>query len=151
MIKILGIICFFYLNTFAAIDFKSELDSLKMIGNGTFDKKEKVDYVFVDFWASWCDPCKESFPFYEAKLKSAKKKIRFISVNLDDKIEKATAFLKEFPQSHPTVWDKERKFMNLLNFDAIPYLLILDKDWKQVEAINGFNNKTKKKIEKYLE
>ncbi len=136
---------------FAEIDYRAEIDGLKSIGAKTFDKGEKADLIFIDFWASWCDPCKESFPYYAAKIKSQKKKkILFISVNLDDSLEKAQQFLKEFPQESLTVWDKKKKLMGLLGFDSIPYLVILDQNWKEIEKINGFNDRTKKKINEYL-
>lgn len=120
---------------------------LKSIGKKSFNKDEKADLIIVDFWASWCGPCKESFPFYEKEIESQKSKnILFISVNLDDKIEKAKNFLKEFPHSGIAVWDEKKSFMNQLGFNSIPYMLILDKDWKVLDKIKGFNSRTKRKF-----
>ncbi len=151
MKKLIFFIFFILSSAIAEIDYPAEIESLKSIGTKSFDKNEKADLIFIDFWASWCDPCKESFPFYSAKIKSQKKKkILFISVNLDDSFEKAQQFLKEYPQENLIVWDKKKKLMGLLGFDSIPYLVLLDKDWKELEKINGFNAKTKKKINNYL-
>jgi thiol-disulfide isomerase/thioredoxin len=149
-VKALVLSFFVFINVLADVDFKKELASLKAIGSRKFDQNEKAELILIDFWASWCDPCKESFPYYEVEIKNQKKKILFVSVNLDDKVEKAESFLKEFPQSHVTIWDDKKKLMGLLNFDSIPHMLILDKDWKLLESIKGFNNKTKKKIKKYF-
>jgi thiol-disulfide isomerase/thioredoxin len=52
--------------------------------------------VVIDFWASFCEPCKEELPRVEAlakKLRSAKKNVVFVAVNLDKRREKADAYL----------------------------------------------------------
>lgn len=149
--KAIGLIVFLGLSVLANVDIKKEIEGLKPIGTKVLDKNEKADLIFIDFWASWCDPCKESFPYFEAQIKKQKsKKMLFISVNLDETLLKAQQFLKEFPQSHITVWDEKKKLMELLEFSAIPYMLILDKDWKLLEQIKGFNDRTKKKVKDYL-
>jgi thiol-disulfide isomerase/thioredoxin len=133
------------------IDFKSEIALLKTIGEKHFDKDVKADLILIDFWASWCEPCKDGFIYYEDKIKTTKsKKIILISVNLDDKVDKAEAFLKTFKHDNVIVWDEKKKFMSLLDFDAIPQLVVLDKDWKPLETISGFNTKAKKKLAKYF-
>lgn len=135
----------------AELDFRKEVSSLPSIGTHKLSQNETGDLILIDFWASWCDPCKESFPYYEKLIKAqTKKKVLFISVNLDDKTEKAETFLNEFPQSHFVVWDKEKKFMAKLGFESIPYLLVLDKEWNTLEKIKGFNDRSKKILSKYL-
>ncbi len=137
--------------SFADIDYKKELESLQNIGVKTLDKNESADLFLIDFWASWCEPCKEGFAYYEEKIKSQKtKKIILISVNLDDTTDKAEKFLKSYPQNNVIVWDEKKKFMEMLNFDAIPMMIVLDKNWKEVGRIKGFNSESKKKLAKFL-
>ncbi|MBL7543695.1 MAG: TlpA family protein disulfide reductase [Bdellovibrionaceae bacterium] len=139
-----------YFSIGESLDYKKELSALDMIGYKKFDKNETADLILIDFWASWCEPCKESFPYYEAKIKAQKKKILFISINMDESLQKAQDFLKEYPNTHVTLWDEKRHVMNRLGFDSIPFLVILDKNWKEQEKIKGFNEKAKKRIEKYF-
>lgn len=131
----------------ADVDFKKELEPLKSIGTKSFDKNEKADLILIDFWASWCEPCKEGFAYYEEKIKTQKnKKIVLISVNLDDSEDKAQTFLKSYPQNNAVVWDEKKKLMALLSFDVIPMMIVLDKDWKEIARIKGFNSESKKKL-----
>lgn len=135
----------------ADIDYKKELEPLKSIGVKAFDTKETADIILVDFWASWCEPCKEGFAYYEEKIKGQKKKkVVLISVNLDDSVEKAQSFLKANPQNNTILWDEKKKLMAMLGFDAIPLMIVLDKDWKEIARIKGFNKESKKKLAKYL-
>jgi thiol-disulfide isomerase/thioredoxin len=150
-VKVLFLVLFMFTSVWAEIDFKAEIAPLKTIGEKPFDKDVEADLILVDFWASWCEPCKDGFIYYEDKIKSTKnKKIILISVNLDDKIEKAEDFLKSFKHNNVIVWDEKKKFMSLLDFDAIPQLVVLDKDWKMIDKISGFNAKAKKKLAKYF-
>ncbi len=149
--KIIFSILFFIITVFADVDFKKEIADMKSIGQKVFDKNEKADLIMIDFWASWCDPCKESFPYYDEKVKNVKgKTILFISINMDEKKEKAEAFLKAYPQKHVVVWDKEKTLIRQLKFEAVPYLFILDKDWKLIESVKGFDEKTRKYMSKYF-
>lgn len=146
----IGIILFVAV-AYAEIDYRKELDTLKNIGVKTLDNKASADLILLDFWASWCEPCKEGFAYYEEKIKAQKnKKIVLISVNLDDSTDKAEAFLKSYPQDNVIVWDEKKKFMSMLDFDAIPMMIILDKNWKEIGRIKGFNSESKKKLAKFF-
>ena len=54
--------------------------------------------VYIDFWASWCGPCRKSFPWINAIQEKYKDKgLVVIGINLDKDIEKAKQFLKITP------------------------------------------------------
>lgn len=133
------------------IDFKKELLSLDKIESHINIDEAKYEYVVIDFWASWCDPCKESIPYYEKLHKDfPKNKVLFITVNLDDEKSEGVKFLKEYPSDFNSYWDKTKVFMKKLNFESIPYLVVLDKSWKILESIKGYNSKTKGKVKSYF-
>jgi thiol-disulfide isomerase/thioredoxin len=151
-IVLILIFSFFQLGFAETTTMKKDILSLESIGQSSMDMNKNYELIIVDFWASWCDPCKESFPFYEKLIKEKKdKNILFISINLDDEKEPALKFLKEFPTTFPSYWDKSKIFMKKLNFDFIPYMAIFDGKWKLVDSIKGFNSKTRKKVKTLVE
>jgi thiol-disulfide isomerase/thioredoxin len=91
-------------------------------------------YVLVDFWASWCGPCKQEIPF----LKKAYEKFRgnefeILSVSLDDKRNNWTAALRQFEMPWPQISDS-KGFKSIINelyyIPSIPKTLLLDKTGK---------------------
>ncbi len=115
----------------------------------------KKDIVLVDFWATWCEPCKESLPVYEELYKKWKDKgLRVVAFNVDDNRKEAEAFLKKNPLHFPIFYDGDRKYVDLFGIQAVPTLLLFDQNLKLQETYRGYTpNKIeslKKKIETQL-
>lgn len=145
----------FLLNPFAfaaeGFDIKTELSQQEVLQKNKDISSDKYEYVIIDFWASWCDPCKESIPYYEKLEKEyPKNKVLFLTINLDDEKKDAEKFLKEFPSVFNVYWDKNKVFMKKLDFDSIPHLIVLDKKWNLIENIKGYNSKSKSKVKSYF-
>lgn len=130
---------------------KEEILKLEGLNKTETVGSAEYELIFVDFWASWCDPCKDSFPYYEKLMNDKKnKKILFVTINLDDDKESGQKFLKEFPTDFPTYWDKSKALMKRLNFDAIPHMIVLNNKWELKDTIKGFNTKSKDKVKKLI-
>jgi cytochrome c biogenesis protein CcmG/thiol:disulfide interchange protein DsbE len=73
--------------------------SMKTAAGTPFDMSTlKGQVVYLDFWASWCGPCKESFPFMEElRREFAKDSLQVLAVNLDRKSDAAKPFLPIAP------------------------------------------------------
>lgn len=112
-LKFFVVSLFFALAGFSKDSVLSSIKSLKVIQGSIEQLDQKWDLVILDFWASWCEPCKESFPFYESVLskKKSKSKILFVSINLDENSQQAKDFLKKYPQNHLVLWDEKKKLM----------------------------------------
>ena len=87
-----------------ALDTPAPLFTLNDIN--TDNKIELASYqgkvVYVDFWASWCVPCRLSFPFLSAlRAQYADQGFEVIAVNLDEDPLAAKAFLQRFPVEYP--------------------------------------------------
>lgn len=94
----------------------------------------KGKYVLIDFWASWCGPCKGEIPYLkQAYEKFHNKGFEIISVSLDDKKEKWTAALQQFQMPWIHISDVKgfsSTVNDLYHVPSIPKTLLLDKEGK---------------------
>jgi thiol-disulfide isomerase/thioredoxin len=96
--------------------------------------------VYLDFWASWCGPCRQSLPMYE-KMKRDLPADRFeiVAVNLDEFREDAIRFLDAHPVSYVVLADPEGESADQWKIPAMPSSFLLDAEGRVVRAWAGFN------------
>ncbi len=89
----------------------------------------KGQVVLLNFWASWCGPCRQEMPFLE-KIHTKYKDLGFsvIGVNIDEKTEDASGFLKKQPVTFPILLDANKKVSEDYNIMAMPTTYIIDQD-----------------------
>jgi thiol-disulfide isomerase/thioredoxin len=110
------------------------------------DLKGKV--VLVDFFASWCGPCKESFPAMdELQKKYGEKGFVILAINLDKKKSDMEEFVKKHPASFPIVRDGANKLVSEVKIATMPSSFLLDKEGKVRSAHRGF--KGEESVKKY--
>ncbi|MFT5542600.1 MAG: thiol-disulfide isomerase/thioredoxin [Arenicella sp.] len=91
------------------------------------DYKGKV--VYLDFWASWCIPCRRSFPFLnKLKAQYADKNFEIISINLDQDASDAKQFLTQYPVLYPVAQGYNSDIQSLYNVLVMPTAYIIGKD-----------------------
>ncbi len=84
--------------------------------------------LYVDFWASWCPPCAESFPFLNNLDRDFKDKgLQVIGVNLDQVPEDAKAFLAKYPANFTVASDVEDKCAGSFDVKAMPSSYLIDR------------------------
>lgn len=112
------------------------------------DLKGKV--VLVDFFASWCGPCKESFPvMQELHKKYGGKDFVIIAVNVDKKKSDMDDFLKKHPTDFAIVRDAANKLVNEVKIPTMPTSFVIDRTGKVHSTHRGFKGEESKK--KYTE
>ncbi len=123
----------------------------KVVLQGKIDKKFK-GITIIDFWASWCLPCKESFPYYEKLLKNPKwkKRVRVIAINLDEEKKLAIEFLKKNKVNFPVIWDADKKFATSLGVLVLPTAYFIKPNGYYIDK-KGFTVKQIPEIEKTLQ
>ena len=83
-----------------------ELTKLPNDGSTISLKSLRGEVVYLDFWASWCGPCRLSFPQLEAMRTELKSQgFEVFAINVDEFAEDALGFLQELPVSYPVVHD----------------------------------------------
>jgi thiol-disulfide isomerase/thioredoxin len=117
-------------------------------GKGKVDmaKKLKGKVVIVDFWASWCEPCKIELPALAKLHKKYKGKLVVIGVNVDDNMNDAKSFLKDHPVGFDLVHDKGQKVSQELGIQKMPTSFILS-EGKVVKVHEAFREGDDKKID----
>ena len=128
-----------------------ELGAFKLEGKLPDSTKGKV--VMVDFWASWCEPCKQSFPAMEELHKRySDRGLVIIAVNVDENRPDMEAFLKKNAATFTVVRDANQKLVERTGIATMPSSFLIDRDGKVRFAHTGFRGaETKKKYEEEIE
>lgn len=105
------------------------------------DYKGKV--VILDFWATWCGPCRRGVPDLVAIQKNYGEKVVIIGISLDDSRTKndIQPFMKEFEINYPVVYGTSEVVMNYGNIQAIPTSFIIDQSGNIVDKYVGLVSK----------
>lgn len=107
--------------------------------------------VVLDFWASWCVPCRRSFPWMNRMHeKYADDGLVIIGVNLDSDQDEARAFLDEYPAQFHTIEDPTGELAKKYDVIAMPSSYVFDRDGKQLTRHLGFKVKRQNEYEDIL-
>ncbi len=108
----------------------------------------KGKVVYVDFWASWCGPCKQSFPFMnELKAKYGAQGFEVLAVNLDAKRVDADKFLAEVPAQFTVAFDTAGESAKRFEVKGMPSSYLVGRDGKIAAAHKGFREQDRKELE----
>jgi cytochrome c biogenesis protein CcmG/thiol:disulfide interchange protein DsbE len=95
--------------------------------------------VWVDFWASWCSPCRRSFPWLnEMQRRYGKQGLEIIAVNLDEDRKLANEFLAETPALFEVRFDPSGHLAKEFDVQAMPSSYLLDSSGKVLGRHLGF-------------
>jgi len=107
--------------------------------------------VYLDFWASWCAPCRKSFPWMnELKSKFNSDQFVVVSVNLDADEKLAEKFLSQVPANFPIIYDPQGDLASELQLKGMPSSFLINTDGKIVSAHMGFTEKKKLSYEQEI-
>ena len=111
--------------------------------------------VYVDFWASWCVPCRKSFPWMTAIQKKYGNKLKVIAINLDAERDDAITFLKETKPRFSIAFDPEGKIAESYEVKGMPSSYLIDPQGNIVSSHIGFRPEdqadVEAKVEQYIQ
>jgi len=111
----------------------------------------KGKVVYVDFWASWCKPCKQSFPWMNEMKKTYQDKgFEVLAVNLDKERRLADEFLKDMEVSFVVAFDEVGDTANEYGIRGMPSSYMIGRDGKLYASHIGFREKDKEKMEEVI-
>lgn len=114
-------------------------------------KSYRGKVVYVDFWASWCGPCRLSLPELNTLRKKYRKQgFEVIAINLDEEKEDAMEFLKEFPVSYPTARDVEGTTPDKYGLQGMPTAYLIDRKGKVSLVHEGFKKTDSEELSAHI-
>jgi len=110
------------------------------------------EVVMVNFWASWCGPCRQEMPELES-LYQRYKPMGFIllGINVDDQIKNADKMLKQIPVSFQVLYDSEHKVSDLYKVAAMPTTILIDRSGTIRDIHLGYQPGTEKLYQEQIE
>lgn len=112
------------------------------------------DLILMDFWATWCKPCVKAIPKMNELHKEFKNKgVSIIGINVDSprNLNKVRPFVKTHSIGYPVLIDSEQKVMNSLLVNALPTLILVNKEGEVLYTHRGFSSGDEKEIKKEIE
>lgn len=87
------------------------------------------EVVMINFWASWCGPCRQEMPLLE-ELYVRYKPLGFtiLGINIEEDSSKAQSLLKDIPVSFPVLFDTQNEVSRLYDVAAMPSTILVDRD-----------------------
>jgi thiol-disulfide isomerase/thioredoxin len=97
------------------------------------------EVVMLNFWASWCGPCRQEMPLMDEIYKKYEKfGFTILAVNVDEDSADADRFLDAVPVTFPILYDNESRISELYEVDAMPTTIMIDRDGKRRYMHRGY-------------
>jgi len=107
--------------------------------------------VYLDFWASWCTPCRRSFPWLDGLVRQfGKYDLVVIGVNMDQSNELAKNFLEDTPANFPIFYDPQGTIATTFKITGMPSAVLIDRTGQVRFQHVGFSDSTKDEYETHV-
>lgn len=120
-------------------------------GNNQRLAEQRGNIVLVNFWASWCGPCREELPEME-KLQQKYEDLGFtvLAINVDDKPEQADILLNDIEVTFPVLFDSDGKVSEEYDISAMPTTVIVDRNGMARLTHKGYKSGDERRYEKAI-
>jgi cytochrome c biogenesis protein CcmG/thiol:disulfide interchange protein DsbE len=93
--------------------------------------------IVVNFWASWCVPCREEAPHLARFDREMNERARLVGVDFQDAKSDALAFIREFGWRFPNVRDPQGQLASRYGLAGLPTTYVIDADGRITKALSG--------------
>ncbi len=108
--------------------------------------------VLVDFCASWCAPCKASFPTLGKLARDyAAKGVVVVGVSIDEKADAYASFVKKMAAPFPVVHDRAQKLVRAVEVPTMPTTYIIGRDGKVAAVHPGYRDGAEQELRKLID
>jgi len=107
--------------------------------------------VVVDFWASWCVPCREAMPFYDQLQKELGADLVVLGINVDEEPGAMATALKERPVDFKVLVDMAGEVVSAFGVEGMPSSFLIDRQGRVVAVHRGFVASDKPKLRHEIE
>lgn len=107
--------------------------------------------VMLNFWATWCNPCRVEIPHLQ-KLYAQYKDIGFtiLGVSIDNNKIKAAKMAKDLGAKFPILFDNKQKVSKLYSIKTMPFTILIDRDGKVRHLFQGYKPGYEEKYRKAI-
>lgn len=106
--------------------------------------------VFLNFWGTWCEPCKEEMPAMDSQYGAYKDQgVQVLAINIAQSDFEVQSFSDQFKLSFPIVIDKTKDVMTAYNIRPLPTTVLVNPEGKIERVVTG--EMTEQDIEGYME
>ena len=97
------------------------------------------DVVMINFWATWCGPCRQEMPLLD-DLYSRYQRVGFnlLGVNIDDDSARAMKMVKELGINFPVLFDESKQVSKLYQVEAMPVTILIDREGMVRHVHHGY-------------
>lgn len=91
--------------------------------------EQRGQVILLNFWASWCGPCREEIPMLNTLHKRYEKLgFQVMGINIDKRRDAAKRMMQDFQIAYPVLFDSQQGISKLYGVDAMPSTVIIDRD-----------------------
>ncbi len=126
--------------------------TLKSLGGKNLKLSEMTgNVVLINFWASWCGPCREEMPLLnDLHKKYEPLGFTVLGVNVEEDARNARGFLKNFPVDFPVLLDNKNQVSKKYNVIAMPTTVVVDRDGNMRFLHKGYKPGDEEKYRKMV-
>lgn len=137
----LTLLCLGLLSQFSSLSARNAPDSINVLTSVVNDAAQLQNkVVYVDFWASWCGPCRKSFPWLQTiNSRLEEKGFKVLTINVDRDRAAAKKFLDEMKIPFEVVYDSTGALAEKFGLEAIPSSYLYGRDGQLHSVHRGFN------------